>query len=117
MNRPFTISRIVELCSIPRSIDFIIRNLDGIDPIALSALLKELEKEEIIRKHDDDYWIAEEKARLSFSEIIDLDAPPFIKRFMGQFNLFKKPHPLDFEWRNSPNTVRYLSEKVLQFAG
>ena len=33
---------------------------------------------------------------------------------MGDFDVFKKPHPLDFEWRNTKRSTNYLADIILQ---
>lgn len=114
MNRDYTESIILKICNKPRTIDYISQHLDGVDPILALQFLNELEKENKLRCQGE-LWLLEENAKIEISEFLNPEPQLYLKKYMGDFfEFFKKPHPLDFEWRNSKNSVNYLEDLVLE---
>lgn len=113
MNKEYTKKIIIKLCCQPRSLAFIIRHLKGVDPITAFAFLKELEEENIIRSQDE-FWLIEQDAQKEISNFLNPDTQVYLKKYMGDFDFFKKPHPLDFEWRNTKRSVNYLTRLILK---
>ena len=113
MNKNYTEHLIIKLCSQPRSIDYITQRLNGVDPVGTIELLKELEQKNAIRCQEG-LWLIEEKAKKEITDLLNPDPQLYLKKYMGDFDFFKKPHPLDFEWRNTKKSVNYLSEIILQ---
>ncbi len=114
MNKSYTEQLIKRLCSQPRSLNYLCQRLHGVDPISALDFLKELEKNDIVRCGDDELWLTEEKAHVTIGNFLLSDRQVYLRKYMGDFNFFKKPHPLDFEWRNTKTSVDYLSDLVLQ---
>lgn len=113
MNTEYTEHLILKLCTQPRSLDYITNRLQGVDPVAAFHLMLDLERRELLR-NTDGLWLLEEKSRQEFSDLLSLNPQLYLKSYMGDFDVFKKPHPLDFEWRNTKKSVDYLSDIVLQ---
>lgn len=114
MNRDYTKQLIRRLCQQPRSLNYICQNLNGVDPVTALEFLKELESKGIVRQGEGQLWLNEEIARKKIGDILDPHAQVYVQKYMGDFDFFKKPHPLDFEWRNSKRSVDFLTELVLQ---
>lgn len=113
MNKEYTEHLILNICTQPRSLDYITHRLNGVDPVSAYALLNDLETRNLVRKNGD-LWLVEEKARREVADILNPDPQLYLKKYMGDFDVFKKPHPLDFEWRNTKKSVDYLADIVLQ---
>jgi hypothetical protein len=99
------------MCKQPRSYEYISRNLFGLDPLDLSVVIQKLKKANKINLIND-LWVVHGhntngKHNLPFSLNNE-----FLNQHIGFFNLYKKPHPLDFEWRNATETINYLSELI-----
>lgn len=114
MNKSYTEQLITRLCIQPRSLSFICKRLNGVDPVTALEFLKELEQQNIVRQGKDDLWLNEENARKNVTDYLELDPQVYVRKYMGDFNFFKKPHPLDFEWRNTKKSVDFLSDLVIQ---
>jgi hypothetical protein len=112
MSKDYTHQLILKICSQPRSLDYIAEHLNGIDPITALGILKEMEKQEFVRCNEG-LWLIEQKAKKDIGDLLNPDNQLYLKKFMGDFDFFKKPHPLDAEWRNTKRSVKYLSELVL----
>jgi hypothetical protein len=111
MNVKFIENKILRLCVQPRTFDFISNNLDGLDPIQVSESLGSLENQGMIHLKNDLWSIKEE----SKPPVLDLSTPDpqlYLKKYMGYFDFLKTPHPLDFEWRNSTASLRFLISRV-----
>ncbi|MES1181734.1 MAG: class I SAM-dependent methyltransferase, partial [Flavobacterium sp.] len=114
MNQHFIENTIIRLCQKPRSFDFISSNLFGLDPIVIKEYLNGLESKKKVKKLKD-LWIV--KGYKTKKEIKKLDLSEhknYLKDHIPYFDLFKKPHPLDFEWRNSAKTLDSLTDVLLK---
>lgn len=112
MNINYTEILIIKLCAVPRSLEFLTAHLHGIDPISILDFLNDMEKKELLR-HQDDLWLIEENARKHVTDLLNPNPELYLKKYMGEFATFTKPHPRDFEWRNTKKSVNYLSELAL----
>jgi hypothetical protein len=113
VNTDYTENLIAKLCSQPRSLDFITMHLRGVDPMTALKFLKEMEKKEVIRYDQiNDLWLLEKIARKPIGDLLNPNPELYLKKYMADFDFFKKPHPLDFEWRNTKKSVNYLSDLV-----
>lgn len=113
MNKEFTKSIILSACTKPRTLNYITQRLHGLDPITALEFLREMEKAELVRCNDG-LWLIEEHAKKGVTDILNPNANLYLKKYMGDFDVFKKPHPLDFEWRNTKRSTNYLAELILQ---
>ena len=113
MNETFTESIILSACIRPRTLNYLTQHLHGLDPISTLAFLKEMETRELLRCNDG-LWLIEENAKKEISDILDPNAQLYLKKYMGDFEVFKKPHPLDFEWRNTKRSTDYLADLIAQ---
>lgn len=111
MNLEYTESLILRMCKQPRSYEYISRNLFGLDPLDLSALLKKMKKDNQIKLINDLWVIYNHPGNGKNGLAISL-SNEFLNQHIGFFNLYKKPHPLDFEWRNATSTVDYLTDLI-----
>ncbi|WP_026754767.1 class I SAM-dependent methyltransferase [Sediminibacter sp. Hel_I_10] len=107
---------LIRICSQPRTLEFISKKMGGLDPIKISHLLKELEKENKIFKKDG-YWSIKIKNEELFLDLIDQDSELYLKKHMGYFNFLKNPHPLDFEWRNTAKSLNFLTDLIENLNG
>lgn len=112
MNKVYTEALINKMCNKPRSLDYIVQHLNGVDPISVLEFLKELEQKDKIRSQQG-LWLNEAEAQTQVSDIIDLSANVYLKKYMGDTDFFKKPHPLDYEWRNTMQSIEYLGNLVV----
>ncbi len=110
MHLPYIESQIVRMCKQPRTFENISKNLCGLDPIVLKETLESLEKRNKIRKRDEMWSITETKPLLLNFQ--NHDPQLYLKKYMGYFDFLKIPHPLDFEWRNSTESLNYLIQQV-----
>lgn len=111
MNIEYIESLILRMCKQPRSYEYISRNLFGLDPLELSAHLKSMEKTNKI-KLVNDLWVNFNHTGNGKNGLAISLSNEFLNQHIGFFNLYKIPHPLDFEWRNATTTVNYLSELI-----
>lgn len=107
MNIEFSKKKIIRLCSQPRSFEFISKNLDGLDPVITKGILSDLVNENFLHKKSDLWVITDKSKQLSLS-FTDIEAELYLKKYMGYFDFLKTPHPLDYEWRNSTESLNYL---------
>lgn len=111
MNQAFTESIILSACIRPRTLDYITQRLHGLDPISTLDFLRDMEKRNLIRCNED-LWLIEEHAKQEISDILEPNAHLYLKKYMGDFDVFKKPHPLDFEWRNTKRSINFLADLI-----
>lgn len=104
-------SLILRLCKQPRTFEFISKNLNGLDPIQLKEAIEKLEKKNRLYKRDD-MWVVSEKRKEQTLSLLSEDPQLYLKKYMGYFEFLKMPHPLDFEWRNSTESLNYLISQV-----
>jgi hypothetical protein len=104
---------LIRLCSKPRTFEYISRNLYGLDPIVVNEYLVNIEKKGQLKKVNE-LWVQKkyERRREIIKKLNDIQHTDFLKKHIPYFDLFKKPHPLDFEWRNSSKTLHYLCELI-----
>ncbi|HVU57737.1 MAG TPA: class I SAM-dependent methyltransferase [Puia sp.] len=115
MHTNFHKSIILRLCNQPRTFEFISKNSSGLDPIQITGILNDLEKEGLLIKKDEMWGLPEEK-RLPTLEFNEKYPQNYLKKHMGHFEFLKIPHPLDFEWRNSKKSLNYLTNQMLQLS-
>ncbi len=113
MNKEFVESTIVRLCKRPRTFEFISKNLSGLDPIKVQMALRSLESKSVIKKKDDLYVVDNCVKSLTL-DLITPDPQLYLKKYMGYFDFLKTPHPLDFEWRNSTESLNHLVSIILK---
>ncbi|MDD5363537.1 MAG: hypothetical protein PHN88_15550 [Ignavibacteria bacterium] len=111
MKLEFIENKIVSLCSQPRTFNFLAKNLMGFDPINILNVLQNLEKRKKITSIDG-MWTVYDNAQNNEISISENESRLYLKKHMGHFNFLKTPHPLDFEWRNSTESLNYLTNKV-----
>lgn len=111
MYSAFVEAQILRLCRQPRSFEFISLNLNGFDPIELFEKLKKLEEESKLL-YINNLWCINKKNEGSKIDSSHEAQFKFFNEHIGFFGLFKKPHPLDFEWRNSTGSLNYLINRI-----
>lgn len=112
MNSKYIESLILRLCTQPRTFEFISMNLNGFDPGELLVKLDNLESSKAI-KHINGLWcLNKETKEYSKIEASSNAQTNFFNEHIGFFGLFKKPHPLDFEWRNSTASLEHMIRKI-----
>src|SRR5581483_12037665 len=100
MNSNYIASLILRLCKQPRTFEFISMNLNGFDPVELLLALNNLESEQAITNVNG-LWCVRTGRRKTLIDKNNTAKINFFNEHIGFFGLFDKPHPLDFEWRNS----------------
>jgi hypothetical protein len=86
-------------------------NLNGFDPVELMEALKTLESRKAIANING-LWCAKASNATSLFKSTNDAKASFFNEHIGFFGLFDKPHPLDFEWRNSTGSLDYLIKKI-----
>ena len=114
MTDNYTKHLILKHCTQPRSLEYLSKRLNGADPVTIKKHCQELEMQDALRQQDD-LWLVEGNAQTNISELLNPHAQLYLKKFMGDFDTLKKPHPLDFEWRNTKESVNYLTDLLLKF--
>ena len=111
MYKDFIEETLLRMCTTPRTFEYVSRNLYGLDPIVANEYLIDLEKRGFIKKVND-LWVRKGSAptKQSISKLSESQHNQYLKKHIPYFDLFKKPHPLDFEWRNSSETLDHLCE-------
>ena len=111
MNSKYIDNLILRLCNQPRSFEFISMNLNGFDPVELQNALYNLESKKKI-SNVSGLWCITKGKRKNIIEKSDSAITNYFNEHIGFFGLFDKPHPLDFEWRNSTGSLDYLINLV-----
>jgi hypothetical protein len=111
MNSDYINSLILRLCDQPRTFEFISLNLNGFDPVELCDALNNLESKKKITKVNG-LWCINREGKKSTIKNSNTAITNFFNEHIGFFGLFDKPHPLDFEWRNSTASLDYLISLV-----
>lgn len=111
MNNEYIESSILKMCKQPRSYEFISSNLFGLDPLDLLSVIEKLKKAKKIELVND-LWVTEGRKGSSKNSLPISLSNEFLNQHIGFFSLYKKPHPLDFEWRNATETINYLSKLI-----
>ena len=114
MNEEFVKQSILRMCIQPRSFGYILRKLDGLDPIVTREALTKLERDNKVVCDGSDLWRIREEAKALTLDIADPDPQLYLKKYMGHFDFLKTPHPLDYEWRNTTTTLNHLTELILE---
>lgn len=102
---------ILRLCKQPRTFEFISMEMSGCDPVELHAALKALEQKKVIINNNG-LWYVHIHKQNKLADNIDTAKTEFFNEHIGFFGLFDKPHPLDFEWRNTTGSLDYLIKLV-----
>lgn len=114
MNTKFIKSQILRLCVQPRTFTYLIEHLNGLDPVLIKNILTTLETENLLIKKADFWTILEtpKEPRLNLSTAY---SQLYLKKYMGYFDFLQTPHPLDFEWRNSTESLNYLTNLIQEY--
>lgn len=111
MHSEYINSLILRLCKQPRTFEFISMNLNGYDPVELLDALNTLESDKKI-SNISGLWCLEKKRETTLFDNINTAKTNFFNEHIGFFGMFDKPHPLDFEWRNSTGSLDYLISMI-----
>lgn len=107
-NSSYIQSLLIRLCRQPRTFEFISRRMNGLDPIKVKEALNDLvELGKLVKRGD--MWLV--PVDIS-NKIPSKNSQLYLKKHMGYFEFLKLPHPLDFEWRNSTESLNYLITQV-----
>ena len=102
---------ILRLCKQPRSFEFISKNLNGLDPVDATHILRTLEESgELVLIND--MWCIKDVSATATLALYPVEHDRKIQKYMGYFDFLKTPHPLDFEWRNSSVSLHRLLNTV-----
>lgn len=114
METEFLKNSLLRLCAQPRTFEFLSKEMQGLDPIRLLDIIKELEEIDDKLQKENEYWVV--KTVRSSNLELGYPAPPihYFKKYMGHFDFLKSPHPLDYEWRNTAKSLNYLTELITQ---
>lgn len=116
MHSEYIESLILRLCKQPRTFEFISMNLNGFDPVELLEALNNLEsKNRLVNVSG--LWCIKMESRKLVIDKTDTAKTNFFNLHIGFFGLFEKPHPLDFEWRNSTGSLDYLINVIEKING
>jgi hypothetical protein len=102
---------ILRLCKQPRSFEFISKNVNGLDPVDATKILRNLEELGKLVFINDMWCIKEVNATATLA-LYPMENERKIQKYMGYFDFLKTPHPLDFEWRNSSVSLQRLLHKI-----
>lgn len=116
MHSKYIDSLILRLCKQPRTFEFISMNLNGFDPVELLKALNNLELKKRLTNVSG-LWCIKMESRKLVIDKVDTAKTNFFNVHIGFFGLFDKPHPLDFEWRNSTGSLDYLINVVEKING
>lgn len=114
MENEYLKNLILRLCRQPRTFEFISRNVNGLEPTDALKILKDLESDKKITFLND-LWVIPD---ISISENFELypnEKKHFLQKYMGYFDFLETPHPLDFEWRNSTESLNGLIRRIQNF--
>jgi hypothetical protein len=114
MKRDYLKSLVLRLCKQPRTFEFISRNVNGLEPTDTLTILNELESEGNIAFLND-LWVIPEVNISENLELYPTEKRHFLQKYMGYFDFLETPHPLDFEWRNSTESLNRLIFKIQDF--
>jgi hypothetical protein len=112
MGKEYLKSIIIRLCRQPRSFEYISKNVNGLEPVETLGLLRELESEKKI-VFNSDLWVIPEVSIIENLELYPTEKKHFLQKYMGYFDFLKTPHPLDFEWRNSTESLNLLLKRIM----
>ncbi|RZJ51493.1 MAG: class I SAM-dependent methyltransferase [Flavobacterium sp.] len=104
-------SLVLRLCKQPRSFEYLSMNAQSYDPTDLYKTLKVLEKKNFITNFDGLWCLKNHDPNSTIINNADAKAK-FFNEHIGFFALFEKPHPLDFEWRNSVGSLDFLVKHI-----
>lgn len=111
MSPKYIDNMILRLCKQPRTFEFISMNLNGFDPVELLGALNNLELKKRITNVSG-LWCLTKNRKKAIVVKTETAKANFFNEHIGFFGLFDKPHPLDFEWRNSTGSLDYLINLV-----
>ncbi|MCG6190202.1 hypothetical protein [Maribellus maritimus] len=107
MQESFIHEHIKRLCKIPRTFEFISQNLMGHDLVQTKIILDKLISKKILIKDESNYYSLKENDDSSL-DLYKQNPDLYLKKYMGHFDFLQTPHPLDYEWRNTTSTLKYL---------
>ncbi len=94
---------IARLCIIPRSFKYLSSNIFGYDLNELKSTLDKMVRKKALLLVEGQYLVQH-----NIKEEFQINIPHqdfYFQKYMGHFSFLKKPHPLDYEWRNSMKTL------------
>ena len=101
---------ILRYCKIPRSFTFLSSNLFGCDLSILKNMLDSLVRRGVLSHIGSQYIL---QRRVEEGKSVSLKEDFFLQKYMGHFDFLKRPHPLDYEWRNSTKTLDDICDFIL----
>ncbi|MCW3111453.1 MAG: class SAM-dependent methyltransferase, partial [Segetibacter sp.] len=111
MHSTYYDSLILRLCKQPRTFEFISLQMNGFDPVELLDALKVLESQRKLSNISGLWCNINKEPKKLTSDAVSAKTD-FFNEHIGFFGLFDKPHPLDFEWRNTTGSLTYLIAMV-----
>lgn len=115
MQKEYINNLVLRLCRQPRTFEFISNNLSSFDPIEVQKKLKALEAEKKLI-NSNGLWHTKFKKQQQEIDLSYNTKTKFFNEHIGFFSLFKKPHPLDFEWRNTTASLDYLINEIQEIS-
>ena len=88
--------------------------MSGLDPIMIGQVLEEMRDQGEI-DYKKDLWQLPDgvSGKVKISDAVNNAS--YLTSYMGHFSFLKSPHPLDYEWRNSTNSLNSLIDVLLNF--
>jgi len=112
MTNTFIEKTILKLCDEPRDFGFLAKELFGLDPIALNETLSHLVKTKLLKINDYKWVVKGYRYTKKKNAPKSRSVSKFTENKIPYFNLFAKPHPLDFEWRYSLDTLNFICNSI-----
>lgn len=103
---------IVRFCSVPRDFGFLSANMSGMDPVFLHEQLTILVNEKKLKKMGERWGLPGYRKRKVTETGATTRKASNLVNSIPYFDVFKKSHPLDYEWRNSLETLDFLCEII-----
>ncbi len=114
MATKFAESVIIRLCKQPRSFEFLSKSLHGLDPVETLTLLNEMQNAGYLVQMEE-RWVVKQVPIAENLSLYPVEHTFFLEKYMGYFGFLKTPHPLDFEWRNSTESLNRLMARIQRF--
>lgn len=111
MNPEYLKNSLITICEQPRTFEYISKKMKGLDPVAITMVLAELEQRDLIVRREN-YWETKKNENQPKLDFLPQDNYSFLKKHMGHFDFLETPHPLDFEWRNTTKSLDHLTELI-----
>lgn len=111
MGNDYIETLLFRLCRQPRTFEFISKNMSGLEPTETMAKLQGLKEAGLIVELED-FWVVKEIPIEETLKMYPEQSKHYFQKYMGYFDFLKTPHPLDFEWRNSTESLSTLTAKI-----